>query len=79
MVILDPFVGTGSFLFTTSHFGAFSMGSDIDGRQIRNPKGKTDVFSNVKQYNLGGRVLDTVVCDIGWFYDSFVQYVSNCF
>jgi tRNA (guanine10-N2)-methyltransferase len=63
--ILDPFVGTGSFLFTTSHFGAFSMGSDIDGRQIRNPKGNTDVFSNVKQYNLAGRVLDTVVCDIG--------------
>lgn len=47
-LIIDPFgnitisfflffllVGTGSFLVTCSHFGAFTLGSDIDGRQIR--------------------------------------------
>ncbi|KAJ3114164.1 hypothetical protein HK098_007450 [Nowakowskiella sp. JEL0407] len=34
-LVLDPFVGTGSFLFTCSHFGAYSLGADIDGRQIR--------------------------------------------
>lgn len=34
-LFFDPFVGTGSFLVTGAHFGAFSMGCDIDGRQIR--------------------------------------------
>lgn len=33
--IYDPFVGTGSFLYTCSYFGAFTIGSDIDGRQMR--------------------------------------------
>jgi tRNA (guanine10-N2)-methyltransferase len=33
--VYDPFVGTGSFLLTSAQFGAFTMGSDIDGRQIR--------------------------------------------
>lgn len=33
--MLDPFVGTGSFLLTCAHYGAFTMGADIDGRQIR--------------------------------------------
>lgn len=28
----DPFVGTGSMLYTSAHFGAMVMGSDIDGR-----------------------------------------------
>ncbi len=34
-LILDPFVGTGSFLIAAGHLGAYCMGSDIDGRQIR--------------------------------------------
>ncbi|KAI8371990.1 S-adenosyl-L-methionine-dependent methyltransferase [Choanephora cucurbitarum] len=62
-LVYDPFVGTGSFLFTCAHFGAFTLGSDIDGRQIRG-KGKSSVQSNVEQYNLQGRVLDTLVFDI---------------
>lgn len=33
--VYDPFVGTGSFLYTCSYFGAYTMGSDIDGRQMR--------------------------------------------
>jgi tRNA (guanine10-N2)-methyltransferase len=33
--VLDPFVGTGSFLISCSHFGAFTIGADIDGRQLR--------------------------------------------
>lgn len=28
----DPFVGTGSMLYTSAYFGARVMGSDIDGR-----------------------------------------------
>ncbi|KAI7870041.1 S-adenosyl-L-methionine-dependent methyltransferase [Spinellus fusiger] len=62
-IIYDPFVGTGSFLFTCAHFGAFTMGSDIDGRQIRG-KDKGGVKANIEQYNLQGRVLDSLVFDV---------------
>ncbi|TPX62917.1 hypothetical protein PhCBS80983_g00032 [Powellomyces hirtus] len=61
--ILDPFVGTGSFLITCAHYGAFTMGSDIDGRQIRG-KGDRNIESNAVQYKLTNRVLDTLVADL---------------
>ncbi|RUS29995.1 DHS-like NAD/FAD-binding domain-containing protein [Jimgerdemannia flammicorona] len=71
-IVYDPFVGTGSFLFTCAHFGAFTMGSDIDGRQIRGkgylfalmPLGQSSIKSNVEQYNLRDKVLDTLVFDV---------------
>ena len=62
-LILDPFVGTGSFLISCSHFGACTIGSDIDGRQIRG-KGSTCVESNIEQYGLNDMVLGTLVADI---------------
>jgi tRNA (guanine10-N2)-methyltransferase len=62
-LILDPFVGTGSFLVSCSHFGAYTIGSDIDGRQIRGNNGK-DIKKNLAQYNLESLVLGTLVCDI---------------
>ncbi|CAH1762975.1 9832_t:CDS:10 [Entrophospora sp. SA101] len=62
-LIYDPFVGTGSFLFTCSHFGAYTIGSDIDGRQIRG-QGNESIKSNIKQYQLQDRVLDNLVFDI---------------
>lgn len=31
-LIYDPFVGTGSMLYTSAFFGAYVIGSDIDGR-----------------------------------------------
>ncbi|KAI8388392.1 uncharacterized protein BYT42DRAFT_559919 [Radiomyces spectabilis] len=62
-LVYDPFVGTGSFLFTCAHFGSFTLGSDIDGRQIRGKK-EGGVKTNIKQYNLQGRVLDSLVFDI---------------
>jgi tRNA (guanine10-N2)-methyltransferase len=34
-LVYDPFVGTGSMLYTSAHWGAFVVGSDIDGRHIR--------------------------------------------
>ncbi|KAJ3396281.1 hypothetical protein HDU92_003538 [Lobulomyces angularis] len=40
-LVLDPYVGTGSFLITCSHFGGYTLGTDIDGRQIR---GKSAFF-----------------------------------
>ncbi|KAJ1719398.1 hypothetical protein LPJ61_006314, partial [Coemansia biformis] len=67
-LVYDPFVGTGSFLLTCSHFGACTMGSDIDGRQIRGTagfrRGVDGIQANLAQYQLGGRVLDTAVFDI---------------
>jgi tRNA (guanine10-N2)-methyltransferase len=63
-IILDPFVGTGSFLISCSHFGAFTLGSDIDGRQIKGTGEKTGIQSNISQYSLGNRVLGTLVSDI---------------
>lgn len=34
-IIYDPFVGTGSMLYTAAHFGAYVFGSDIDGRYVK--------------------------------------------
>lgn len=65
-LVLDPFVGTGSFLVSCSHFGAYTIGSDIDGRQIRGSLSTKSggILKNVKQYNLESFVLGTLVCDI---------------
>ncbi|KAF7728275.1 hypothetical protein EC973_006449 [Apophysomyces ossiformis] len=63
-LVYDPFVGTGSFLFTCAHFGSYTLGSDIDGRQIRGKSADCGVKSNIKQYNLQGRVLDSLVFDV---------------
>lgn len=38
-LFFDPFVGTGSFCVAAAHFGALTIGSDIDGRSFRG-KGK---------------------------------------
>ncbi|RKP07173.1 hypothetical protein THASP1DRAFT_17456 [Thamnocephalis sphaerospora] len=62
-IAYDPFVGSGIFLFTCSYFGAYTLGSDIDGRQIRGRDGR-GVHTNVEQYALHGRVLDTMVFDV---------------
>ncbi|CAO3692918.1 unnamed protein product [Umbelopsis ramanniana] len=76
-LVYDPFVGTGSFLFTCSHFGAYTLGSDIDGRQIRG-KGKSSIKTNVAQYDLGDRVLDTLTFDIchnPWRIDNWLDAI----
>lgn len=35
MMVLDPFVGTGSILVALGHFGAMCMGTDIDIRVLK--------------------------------------------
>ena len=66
--VLDPFVGTGSLLLTASHFGAFLLGCDIDGRQIRGglqgevPR-KGELKDILRQYNCEKVMVDSVVCD----------------
>lgn len=59
----DPFVGTGSFLYSTSAFGAYSIGSDIDGRQLRGTP-ECNFYDNVKQYQVEKFALGGLVQDI---------------
>ena len=61
-IFYDPFVGTGSFPIACSHFGAQTIGSDIDGRMIRGRDGK-NIRRNFQQYGLEGW-LDGFVGDL---------------
>ncbi|KAI3445693.1 hypothetical protein Pfo_002358 [Paulownia fortunei] len=52
-LVYDPFVGTGSILIAAAHFGAMTMGADIDIRVVRDGRGPDcNVWSNFKQYGL---------------------------
>lgn len=67
-VILDPFCGTGSMLVAAAHYGAMTMGIDIDIRVIKHGKSarksgskfgvkasdgsSVDVWTNFAQYGL---------------------------
>lgn len=76
MLVYDPFVGTGSCLIPAAYFGALTLGSDIDGRQMRGDlaspnasnssmeQSKKSIHSNELQYGLSTRTLGTIVCDI---------------
>lgn len=59
----DPFVGTGSFLIASSHFGAVTMGSDIDGRAVRGKQGR-NILTNLQQYGLANLHLDGFISDL---------------
>lgn len=49
-------------LLTSSAFGAYSFGSDIDGRQLR---GKTtNIIDNADQYGVRDRLIDTTSFDL---------------
>eukprot|EP00249_Psilotum_nudum_P015771 c25510_g1_i1 orf=188-1663(+) len=53
MFVYDPFVGTGSILVAAAHYGATTLGADIDIRVVRDGRGPDcNVWSNFKQYNL---------------------------
>lgn len=62
-VFYDPFVGTGSFPIACSHFGARTMGSDIDGRMVRGKNGR-DIKTNFIQYGLLDKYLDGFISDL---------------
>ncbi|CAI5514564.1 unnamed protein product [Closterium sp. Naga37s-1] len=52
-LMYDPFVGTGSILVAAAHFGAVTLGADIDIRVVRDGKGPNrDVWANFHQYSL---------------------------
>lgn len=59
----DPFVGTGSFLVASSHFGTVTMGSDIDGRAVRGKQGR-NIVTNFQQYGLLNLYLDGFISDL---------------
>mmetsp|Transcript_6756 Transcript_6756/g.12369 ORF Transcript_6756/g.12369 Transcript_6756/m.12369 type:complete len:583 (+) Transcript_6756:155-1903(+) len=66
-MVFDPFVGTGSILVSCAHFGAITVGGDIDIRVIQwgktSKKGeKVDVWSNFDEYGLP-RPLALLRCD----------------
>ncbi|KAF9612363.1 hypothetical protein IFM89_039081 [Coptis chinensis] len=52
-LVYDPFVGTGSILVGAAHYGAMTMGADIDIRVVRDGRGpECNVWSNFEQYGL---------------------------
>lgn len=52
-LVFDPFVGTGSILVAAAHYGAMTMGADIDIRVVRDGKGPgRNVWANFRQYGL---------------------------
>ncbi|AAW46119.1 hypothetical protein CNK00740 [Cryptococcus deneoformans JEC21] len=67
-LIYDPFVGTGSMLYAVAQFGAYVMGSDIDGRQIRGKKKgkgiKPGILRAAEQYGLQDKFLDFYIFDV---------------
>ncbi|KAI9670531.1 MAG: hypothetical protein M1831_005751 [Alyxoria varia] len=62
-LMYDPFVGTGSFAVTCSHFGAMAFGSDLDGRSIRGSHDR-NLHSNFVQYGLQNNLLDNFIADL---------------
>ncbi|WVR03593.1 hypothetical protein IAU60_000585 [Kwoniella sp. DSM 27419] len=66
-LIYDPFVGTGSMLYAVAHWGAYVMGSDIDGRQIRGKmkdKQKPGILRTAAQYGSEDKFVDFLTWDI---------------
>ncbi|KAG7210249.1 hypothetical protein KM043_011797 [Ampulex compressa] len=73
-IVFDPFVGTGSLLVAASHFGGYTLGTDIDflmlhGRtrpsritqKIR--ENDENVAANMIQYGVSSYYVDVVVSD----------------
>ncbi|KAF7716935.1 Uncharacterized protein PECH_000673 [Penicillium ucsense] len=67
-IFFDPFVGAGSFLVAASHFGALTLGSDIDPRAFRGKdherKDGMAMLQNFKQYNIVSQFIDAFTSDI---------------
>lgn len=67
-LVYDPFVGTGSFLVAAAHFGAMTMGSDIDGRSFRgrnhDQTKQLGIYTNFVQYGTTSRFVDAFTADL---------------
>ncbi|XP_063091120.1 tRNA (guanine(10)-N2)-methyltransferase homolog isoform X2 [Cavia porcellus] len=73
-VVFDPFVGTGSLLVASAHFGAYVCGTDIDYNTVhglgkatrKNQKWRgpdENIRANLRQYGLEKYYLDVLVSD----------------
>ncbi|KZC04190.1 tRNA (guanine(10)-N2)-methyltransferase like protein [Dufourea novaeangliae] len=73
-IVLDPFVGTGSLLVAASHFGGYTLGTDIDflmlhgrtrpSRRTQKIREKDEsIVANMRQYGISSCYLDAVVSD----------------
>ncbi|EAL65472.1 tRNA guanosine-2'-O-methyltransferase 11 [Dictyostelium discoideum AX4] len=60
--VLDPFVGTGSFILVASHFGAQTVGCDIDIKAMRKEE-DCNLETNFKDHGLTSQFLGTILCD----------------
>ncbi|KAF8495862.1 tRNA guanosine-2'-O-methyltransferase [Gautieria morchelliformis] len=65
-LIYDPFAGTGSMLYTAAEFGAYVVGSDIDGRQMRGKERAPGVLRSAAQYGFAERIFDLFTFDVTW-------------
>jgi tRNA (guanine10-N2)-methyltransferase len=72
-LMYDPFAGTGSMLFTASHFGAYVVGSDLDGRHLRGHRKEhaaasyaadTSLVDGARQYDVLKRLLGCLIFDL---------------
>jgi tRNA (guanine10-N2)-methyltransferase len=60
----DPFVGTGGFCVAAAHFGAMTLGSDIDGRSFRGKSKPIGLVANLQQYGLESEFMDVFTSDL---------------
>ncbi|KAK9096379.1 hypothetical protein Sjap_021876 [Stephania japonica] len=75
-LVYDPFVGTGSILVAAAHFGAMTMGADIDIRVVRDGRGPDCNYglpmpisllradNNLPSWRQGLKeIFDAIICD----------------
>lgn len=76
-IIFDPFVGTGSLLVAASHFGGYTLGSDIDFLMLHGRTRPTritqktrekdeSVAANMRQYGSSSYYIDVVISDFSY-------------
>ena len=68
-IVFDPFMGTGSFLVAAAHFGALTLGADIDPRSFRGKdehRGKNEIslMQNYEQYGIKSKFIDAFTSDL---------------
>ena len=76
-IVLDPFVGTGSLLVAASHFGGYTLGTDIDFLMLHGRTRPTritqkirekdeSIAANMSQYEKRSYYIDVVVSDFSY-------------
>ncbi|XP_047369767.1 tRNA (guanine(10)-N2)-methyltransferase homolog isoform X2 [Vespa velutina] len=88
-IVLDPFVGTGSLLVAASHFGGYTLGTDIDFLMLHGRTRPTrikqkirekdeNVAANMEQYGRSSYYIDVIISDFSyplWKSDMFIDAI----